>query len=189
MQSDVQAKRLLRQAMRARLSGLSPAWHRAASQAIASTIASLPEWQAAPVAASFAPLPSEPDILALALASGKTILLPRVEGAELEWHEVCAAGQLRPGAFGVPTPDRTRCPARPLSSAGAVLVPGLAFDRQGGRIGRGKGYYDRALAALPPAVARIGVAFDFQCVPSLPCEAHDVRVSMVVTERAVIRIG
>jgi 5-formyltetrahydrofolate cyclo-ligase len=69
-----------------------------------------------------------------------------------------------------------------------VMLPALAFDYSGQRLGQGGGWYDRALEALPAGVLRVGVAFDFQIVENVPHEAHDQRVGLIVTERRIIRI-
>ncbi len=68
-----------------------------------------------------------------------------------------------------------------------ILVPGLAFDRLGGRIGHGKGYYDRLLAQVDPRTALISPAFECQIVEKCPMESHDCRVHVIVTENEVIR--
>ncbi|MBI4343199.1 MAG: 5-formyltetrahydrofolate cyclo-ligase, partial [Candidatus Omnitrophica bacterium] len=89
--------------------------------------------------------------------------------------------ELAPGAFGVlePTPSARR-PVR-LRELDAVLVPGLAFDRQGRRLGHGYGYFDRLLARLPQATPVIGLAFRFQLLDRLPAASHDRPVSTVLT--------
>lgn len=88
-------------------------------------------------------------------------------------------------AWGMPVP-RDHVPVR-AASLTAVLVPGLAFDEQGHRLGRGAGVYDRFLATLPPSVLRIGLSPDALVAPRLPVEPHDVPMHFVVTERRVIR--
>ena len=65
---------------------------------------------------------------------------------------------------------------------GLVIVPGVAFDIKNGRLGRGKGYYDRFLEKLPPGKTTIGLAFDFQIVKDLPKDSHDIPVSKVITD-------
>ena len=82
-------------------------------------------------------------------------------------------------------------PAAPdwVESVDIVLVPGLAFDAQGARLGRGGGYYDRILAELGDRPLRVGVAFDFQVVSRVPVDLHDARVDAVVTETRLLRCG
>jgi 5-formyltetrahydrofolate cyclo-ligase len=82
-----------------------------------------------------------------------------------------------------PPPD---LPAVPLSEIELVLVPGVAFDGSGRRLGRGRGHYDATLAALSPAAVRIGLAFELQIVAAVPCEPHDMPLDAIVTERRVL---
>ncbi len=71
----------------------------------------------------------------------------------------------------------------------AVLVPALAFDRRGHRLGRGGGFYDRFLGALPPRVTTIGIAFSVQLLNAIPTDPHDRPVDVIVTEDAVLRVA
>jgi len=80
-------------------------------------------------------------------------------------------------------------PTVPMEDLGVVLVPGLAFAHDGGRLGRGRGYYDRLLARLPPSTPRIGVAFDHMVLDRVPCEAHDVVMTHLVTPTGVRRVS
>jgi 5-formyltetrahydrofolate cyclo-ligase len=99
---------------------------------------------------------------------------PRVEGEHIRFCE----GPLQPGKFDIPEPTgRERRPD-------VVLVPGVAFDRRGHRLGYGRGYYDRALAASPGA-RRIGLCHSFQLVEALPEESHDEPVDYIVTPDGV----
>lgn len=87
---------------------------------------------------------------------------------------------LLPGRFGIPEPPRdNRLGAIPLLDL--ILVPGLAFDLSGNRLGWGKGYYDKWLALLPPETMRIGVGYSFQVLKHLPAEKHDQRLDLVLT--------
>jgi 5-formyltetrahydrofolate cyclo-ligase len=89
---------------------------------------------------------------------------------------------LCPGPYGVSQPCASDTATVDLDLLDLVLVPGLAFDGQGNRLGRGKGYYDRFLKCLPKTTPCFGLAFDFQVVPCLPSiEEHDVPVSCVIT--------
>ena len=69
-----------------------------------------------------------------------------------------------------------------VSPVDLVLVPGLAFTRDGGRLGCGGGFFDRFLANRTPRAAKVGICFNFQIVPSLPLEAHDIKVGVVVSD-------
>jgi 5-formyltetrahydrofolate cyclo-ligase len=185
-------KALLRQEVRAaRAAGLSPEERREASDRICTTLAVLPELAAARVVAAFAPTPEECDIDAFLrglLERGVGLLLPWVDGDDLRLARVRdLARDLVPGWRDLREPDpHQRRPARPDRVEGAV-VPGLAFDAAGHRLGRGGGHYDRLLARLAPGTPVVGVAFDLQVVPRVPTEPHDRPVSVIVTERRVIR--
>ena len=110
----------------------------------------------------------------------KRLLLPCVEGEDLLLRQYRGRQSLRPGPeFGIPEPvgpifDR-------LDEVEMIVVPGVAFDRQGNRMGRGRGFYDRLLKSTPAAL-KVGVAFDFQMFDSIPVEPFDVAMDVVVTE-------
>jgi len=153
-------------------------------------------WGDARTLAVFASLPGEVPtgpLIQAAWTSGRRVLLPRViADGELAFHEHVQDGPLLSGAFGVAEPPAT-APQASLSEADLVFVPGLAFDRLGGRLGRGAGYYDRALTeALAGGTrkrgagepATIGLAFALQIVDAIPMEPHDVHLDAVVTEAA-----
>jgi 5-formyltetrahydrofolate cyclo-ligase len=96
---------------------------------------------------------------------------------------------LVPGPFGIPEPPADARVPVAIESVGAVVVPGLAFDLQGNRLGWGAGYYDRLLAGVRPGVPVVALAFECQIVPAIPSMGHDVRMSAIVTEQRVIRPG
>jgi 5-formyltetrahydrofolate cyclo-ligase len=143
-----------------------------------------PCWQSARTILLFAPLPSEVDVWPLvpeALAARKTVALPRRLDSGDEYGAAAIsspATDCRPGAFGIQEP-RPDLPAVPLNRLDLVLVPGLAFDRGGRRLGRGKGFYDRLLARV--SGIRCGVAFEFQVAGEIPAEPHDVSLDCIVT--------
>ncbi|MFI9010550.1 5-formyltetrahydrofolate cyclo-ligase [Actinosynnema sp. NPDC053489] len=131
---------------------------------------------------------AEPGSLAMveALRSrGLRVLLPVVVGEALDW--AAYDGRLRVGAFGLREPVGPPLGAEAVASAALVLVPALAVDHSGVRLGKGGGYYDRALRwAVGPVV---GVVRDSEFVPSLPAEPHDVRVDAVLTPgRGLVRL-
>lgn len=113
--------------------------------------------------------------------AGRPVWLPRVREASLTWHPITHRDQLIPGFRDILEPDETACPAMPLPPRCQVLVPGRAFTADGQRLGRGGGYYDRALSAVRAQAATcIGVAYRCQLVESLPVEAHDVAMDRVI---------
>ncbi len=86
--------------------------------------------------------------------------------------------RLEKGPYGVPEPAAQR--PIPLKDVDLIVVPGIAFDKKGNRLGRGKGCYDRFLKKLPRQITSIGLAFSFQILPSIPARTHDVKVSRVL---------
>lgn len=110
--------------------------------------------------------------------------LPKVVGPQaLTWCAVTDWATLKPGRFEIPEPLGNGEATLP-PEVDVVLVPGLAFDRHGGRLGWGRGYYDRALAQAPGA-RRVGVCLDWGLVELVPMEAHDLPMHTVVTPSAV----
>jgi 5-formyltetrahydrofolate cyclo-ligase len=141
-------------------------------------------WQTAKSVLFFAPLEDEPDLwplIAEALAANKLVALPRFI-SRTRGYVACQiqnlSGELAIGNFRVREP-LPACPEVPLDGFDLVLVPGVAFDARGGRLGRGKGYYDQLLANVRGAAC--GVAFDEQLVAEIPVESHDRRVNCVLT--------
>lgn len=116
------------------------------------------------------------------------VAYPRVIGdaTALAFHPT-TLGELVPARFGLrePTPD---APAIELARIAVFFIPGLAFDRAGGRVGWGRGHYDATLAAAPDA-RRVGLAYDFQIVDDVPCEAHDMPLHAIVTEVATYTVA
>jgi 5-formyltetrahydrofolate cyclo-ligase len=114
---------------------------------------------------------------------GKRVALPRIDAATKEiiptlWD---VADKLESGPYGIHQPCAKPGSALDGGTLDAVIVPGVAFDKDNHRLGRGAGYYDRFLSRIPSNVPTIGLAFDFQCVPKIPeLAAHDIPVSCVV---------
>lgn len=114
----------------------------------------------------------------------KHVLVPRVEmNKELSLHEIKDPKKdLKKGSYDVmePRPERTRLAE--LEEVNCIIVPGVAFDKKNYRIGHGIGYYDRFLKKFDPTVLKIGLAFSFQVIQTVPAEAHDVKLDMVLTD-------
>jgi 5-formyltetrahydrofolate cyclo-ligase len=141
------------------------------------------------IVALYAPKGSEVDttrIDAGARGLGLRVVYPRIVDDELmlAFHEV-AIDELGPSTFGLREPA-PNAPAAVVSEIAALVIPGLAFDRAGGRIGWGRGYYDATLAHVPAAL-RIGLAFECQIIDHVPRESHDAPLHHVVTEAAIYR--
>ncbi|MBI2971101.1 MAG: 5-formyltetrahydrofolate cyclo-ligase [Candidatus Aenigmarchaeota archaeon] len=118
---------------------------------------------------------------------GKTVLVPVVVKETLALSELRSLDELVEGAFDVPEPKQEHL--RPVipSAADVIIVPGVAFDSHGRRIGYGKGYYDRLLKSLSEETTIVGMAYDVQVVERLPSDDHDAPMQYIVTETAIIQ--
>jgi 5-formyltetrahydrofolate cyclo-ligase len=186
---DEDRKRALRAAVLAARRDLTDQQRTAASSAIVGRLQRMPELRTARTVLLYAATKGEVDLgeLASALAAREVrTLFPRV-GADDELELVAAeVGMLRPGYRGIQEPAGVRIDPAVVDVA---LIPGVAFDLAGGRLGRGGGHYDRLLARLPDQALRIGVAFACQVVPRVPRDDHDAVVDLVVTERTTYNTG
>lgn len=117
---------------------------------------------------------------------GVEVLVPVVDGDVLDWVRHDPDGPTRRTVLGVEEPTGPRLGPETIATADVVVVPALAVDHTGRRLGRGAGYYDRALTGL--TVPLIGVVHADELLPSVPAEPHDVPVQMVVTETGVFRV-
>lgn len=188
------AKRRLRTDTITARDALDPADRARDSRAIVAGIAALPSFVAARCVLLTLPFRSEWDARALlhaVLARGAVAALPRVDvGARmLMLHEVRdPAVDVVPGFRGIPEPA-PHARAVAVEDIDWVLVPGVAFDPDGGRLGYGGGYYDRLLAVVDPAVPRVAGAFDMQVVDAVPSAPHDLRVHTLVTPSRTLLAG
>lgn len=167
----------------------------AASQAIAARVLALPEWMEAKTVALFKPIvrKGEVDTGALheaALAAGKRVAYPVIDGdspliedCSMSFRFVDDLGSFTDQGRGFPEPPRD---GAVVSELDLILVPALAFDPTGYRLGYGAGLYDRSLPRFPSSKT-VGVAFDFQLLMELPRQPHDVPVQVIVTDRRVVR--
>lgn len=185
------AKQALRETAVATREALAPEWRLAASQAIAARIAGMDSFAQARVVLLTLPYRSEWDALLLAghaLAAGKVVAAPRVDRST-RMLRAFQIGDLErdveAGYRGIPEP-RASCPGIGLDSLEWVLVPGLAFDAAGRRLGYGGGYYDRLLPFVPRDAPRVAGAFEVQIVERVPSAPHDIAVDCVVTERRTL---
>lgn len=181
-------KRRLRQAQRSLLRQVAPEAARAAGVRIAEHLAPSEAWRSAFRVVLFSSLSDEVDTSPIryrASLDDKRVLLPRAtEGGGLEFAVAGSPDRLRTGRFGVAEPPLD-AEVETLTGGDLVLVPGLAFDLEGGRLGRGGGYYDRALAGVRSGTSRpilIGVGFSFQVIDHVPMTALDVCMDAVVSE-------
>jgi 5-formyltetrahydrofolate cyclo-ligase len=161
----------------------------AAGAAVLRQVTASPEFERADRVALYAALPDEvptEGLLRAVLETGRSVLLPRAASAgRLEFASVREPEALVQGPFGALQPLPS-CAAVTLRSDDLVLVPGVAFDRAGRRLGRGGGWYDRSLSADLPSV--FGVGFAFQLVAAVPATARDRRVAGIYTEAELWRV-
>jgi len=121
-------------------------------------------------------------VIAAAWDAGRLVAAPRAgPGGVITLHRLARGAALERHRYGQPEPPAT-APEVPPEALDVALVPGLAFDARGHRLGHGMGYYDRLLPRLRPDAAVVGVTTEDLVVPSLPVEAHDARVTHLVTE-------
>ncbi len=176
------SKSALRQQLLALRRSVPPEAIAGASEAVADAIGAFPPFQHAQHIASYAAVRGElptAGLHAIARRNNKSVYLPKTDsGRSLTFHR-WSGEPLTRGPLGIPTPEPS---APPIAGEDLhlVLVPGLAFDRAGRRLGHGAGYYDRFLAST--AAFRLGVCWSWQVVAEVPTEAHDAPVHAVLTE-------
>jgi len=93
---------------------------------------------------------------------------------------------LKPGTRGLLEPNAARCKAVPIDCIDIAIIPGIAFDEKGGRIGTGDGYYDRLIPKLPITTRKVSLAFENQIIAQVPMESHDKHVDIIITENRII---
>ncbi len=192
--TGLRSKRITRQALLAQRDALSEAERAARSTRIADAADALLARDAAPsggVVALYAAKGSEVDTTAIdaaARARGLTVAYPRVVGdaTALAFH-AARLDELVPARFGLREPP-PGAPEIELARIAVFFVPGLAFDRGGGRIGYGRGHYDATLAAAPGA-RRVGLAYELQLVDAVPREPHDALLHVILTEVATYTVA
>ena len=191
--SDMHNKQATRQFLRDRLATIDPKTRHERSMAACSLVASTREFVQARVIMLYLSMPDEVDTAPLALRSwqaGKTVVVPKVSWDQRRMLPVeissLSAGitSTRPGMRepigGKPIP---------LDMIDLVIVPGLGFSVGGHRIGRGMGFYDRFLSQADFIGRSSGLGFDLQLLESLPVLDHDVPLSMLVTDRQIVRFA
>jgi 5-formyltetrahydrofolate cyclo-ligase len=182
------AKLALRKQMRAVRATLPATSCDARSSEIAKRVLALPELEAATIVLAFASIGNEVrtgPIIEGARRAGKRIALPRVVDDELVLHAVAPNTTLVEGAFGIPEPSKDAPSIRP-AEVELALIPALAVDPHGYRIGYGGGYYDRLLPSLT-AARTCTIAYDFQLIAEVPKLPFDAAVDLIVTDARVIR--
>ena len=184
-------KRTLRQQILARRRALNHEQWRAASQIAQGRLVALEEFTRAECVALYAPAHNETDtadILAQAFAAGKRVLYPAVCDERMVFRQVEGLGSLAEGTFGILEPCSTGCDHL-ADEPDLIVVPGVAFDLSGHRIGYGKGFYDRFLQHPGRNAHLVGLCHDFQLIDgAIPAEGHDIRMELIVTDQRVVRV-
>lgn len=180
----LESKQALRRAVRERLERVSAEARREASERVCAKVHRAPPWISAQTVLLFVPFGSEIDIaplLSTGLATGKRVCLPSYDSRKdvfVPRRILVPETDLVAGYRGIPEPRGT-LPEVPLEALDFLIIPGLAFDLEGRRLGRGKGHYDRLLAFARGVTC--GVGYDEQIVPEVPVESHDVKLNMVLS--------
>jgi len=190
------AKRSLRSEIRSRIAGVDAGARITADLAIGTALAAWSGLTTPRVVCGFLPLRDEPDLRSLLrglLRRGVRIAVPEVvPGSQpalrmLEIGQPEALDDTRPSTHGTRVPIVSR--TIELQELGVVLTPGVAFDRLGGRLGRGGGHFDALLATVHGQVVSVGIAYEAQIVDAVPRERHDLAVDWLCTERGIARAG
>jgi 5-formyltetrahydrofolate cyclo-ligase len=181
---NVTEKASLRRALVAARGSMSSSARASAGRLIRDHLLEMPEIAAAGTIAVYYSVAAEPDTRGLVFAlwkRGSYVVLPvLLPDGDLDWASYEGPDSLAPGPRGLLQPvEPVRGPGT-VARADAVLVPALAVDVSGNRLGRGGGSYDRALARVGPQVPTIGLLYDDELLPNVPVEPHDQRVRLVV---------
>ncbi|NBB90948.1 MAG: 5-formyltetrahydrofolate cyclo-ligase [Spirochaetes bacterium] len=207
LQSDrSREKKPLRREVLARLGALPMETILEKSKRIEASLFESSWWRRARVVYCYVSMPREvqtAEFRRRAIAEGKTLALPRVAGDEIRFHRMSEPDQpLVRSSFNIDEPaadlppvvpesrasddEQTGVPPGTAAESALVIVPGLAFDRERYRLGRGRGYYDRFLASGLGCFSTVGVCFEEQLVDEVPREDWDMRMDCVVTDERVI---
>ena len=162
------------------------------SKLILARVLALPEYHAAKTVMFYVDVRSEVrtrQALPMALESGKRIVIPYCVDGELELFHLESMDELELGMYRILEPKaelRTVATKKiDVADLDLILVPGVAFDRRGGRTGHGKGYYDKLLEHCRANTPLVALAFECQMFPEIPMDGHDIFMDKIVTEEAV----
>ena len=185
-------KKQMREAILAVRDAMPPAARRAASLVIIEKVCALPAYQVARTVLAYIGFGSEIDTQALIeriIADAKIAVVPRVDRATqaLILHSVKSLSELVTSKWGIREPP-AEAPVISASGIEFILMPGVAFDRAGNRLGYGRGYYDKLLTSVDPALARVAGAFSCQIVVKVPVGSHDQKIDTIITENEIINM-
>jgi 5-formyltetrahydrofolate cyclo-ligase len=194
-QHALPAKAQLRRALGSARRALSAAERRDRSQRIGTACRNLPAFSTAALVCTYVNFREEVETTGLIeglLGAGRRVAVPvhlHGEPGPLVFAEIRSLAELVPNHFGIPQPPHEAARYLPTADIPLFLVPGLAFDPAGRRLGYGLGFYDRAFAAAAPGALKVGLAFDVQIIDCVPADPHDVRMDIVVTDNRVLAPG
>ena len=129
------------------------------------------------------------NIIKRAHSYNKIVVLPAFDPKtfEMELMKVDKfAQELKIGPRGVPEPNAGRCKIVPIDRIDITIIPGIAFDEKGGRIGTGRGYYDRLIPKLAITTRKVALTLEEQIIPQVPMETHDKHVDIIITDKRII---
>ena len=185
-------KKKMRQHVRETLLRIPPHLSRDKSRAASAALTALPEFELARTVFLYLPMTEEVDTRLIAEAAwrdNKVVLVPRCHMSDRSM-EACPIysfnDHMIPSYYGIHEPCSEAYPAERIDF---VVVPGMAFDRSGGRLGRGAGFYDRFLVRLNDQATTCGLAFDEQVIESVPMFDHDERLDILVTDKETLRFS
>ncbi|RAY15034.1 5-formyltetrahydrofolate cyclo-ligase [Actinomadura craniellae] len=182
---DIGFKQKLRTRVIRDRAGLHEKDRASAGRAIRETLLTLPELEMASSIAAYVSIDTEPDTRALIFGlwkRGAYVLLPRLlPDNDLDWATYEGPDSLAPGRHGLPEPTSPGRGPGAVKAADVVIVPALAIDRTGMRLGRGGGSYDRVLDRVGPGILTVGLVYDGELVEEVPAEPHDRRVRAAIT--------
>jgi len=187
--STGERKELLRAAAITQRKSLTSNDWRAWSALIQGKVVQFPPYLCSGSVALYGPIQNEVDTTTIrdhALGSRKIVYYPRIRENCIELVQVDSVEAFEIGHLGILEPVGERCLPATEPAGLIVMVPGVVFDRQGNRLGRGTGWYDRLLKEIGGNITTVGLAYDFQIVREAPADSWDQRVDYVITERRII---
>lgn len=167
---------------------LSPEYMEKSSLMITEKIINHPEYQEAKWIFCYMDAKGEVQtkyLIEHAWKNGKRVVVPKVEGKEMSFYEITGFSQLETGNFGIMEPVSTCIKVDSKDKKSIMIIPGVAFDQAGNRIGYGGGYYDKYISSHSK-MYKMAIAFSVQIVPQIPSEEYDIKMDCIITERGVI---
>lgn len=184
-------KKALRASIKQKRRALSIEYRQQASRRMQAELTRLPCYQAAEYIMLYMAMPDEvqlDELIAMVLKDGKKAVIPLVTGAGLmEAVELSDMADLVPDKYGIKTVSEEKRRLIAPDKIDLIIVPGVAFDKAGHRLGMGGGFYDRFMLRASRAV-RAALAYDCQLLVSVPAEVHDLTVDYIITEKQNIAL-